>query len=217
MLRKGISLDQQSHKMNEILYWKNKYKELDRENSKTRDLMNAKVKQLEKESEISNRLRAKIDAISSHYTRIPPSTFYPHALQEFEENSSRSRSRTLPMPRKLDNGKPCTTTSALRKEGQVYRSKSEHFGDATLPSAMSHFHSRQVSQPPALPKSTRTRTVSNSKSILPYTIESEIEDVDAMISKLENDAHTLADQMDHEERMRLAKLQVEYDVWVSGK
>jgi hypothetical protein len=151
-------------------------------------MLHAKIKQLEKEGNVSSRLRAKIDAISSHYTRIPPSSFYHQDAETVDEADGRSRAMTLPVPQQISQAQP---------HSEIRRSKSDYFRDS-------------VHEPP-LPKATP-------KKPLPYTIEAEIDDVDAMISRLALDAHSLVENEGSEsERMRLAKLQVEYDVWCGGK
>ncbi|KAJ3228389.1 hypothetical protein HK099_002894 [Clydaea vesicula] len=75
LAKKGISVDQKSHKTNEVLYWKNKFKDSEKEIFKTKEYLNAKLKQLEKETRNNQKLQKKIQNISTHYTHIPPSSF----------------------------------------------------------------------------------------------------------------------------------------------
>lgn len=186
-----MSIDQQAHRSNEILYWKNKFKAMEKENFKQKELLNSTVRQLEKEIKQSARLREKIDAISGHYTRIPPSSFLP----QLETKQPRNRSRTLPFYDKIEQSAPEVGHRRTRTDFSV-----KHASD--------------------LVASTKPH---DENAIMPYTIEAEIQDVDAIIQKLSSDARGLVgdeqeiDQAAIDEKLRMAKVQVEYDVWVTGK
>ena len=93
--------------MNETGYWKNKFKDMEREKTKTQESLNSIIAQLEREQRITERLKKKLEMMKIQYNHLPPPEI---TVEEGEEFVSQ-----IP--------KPTTATNNVR--GSILKSKSE--------------------------------------------------------------------------------------------
>jgi hypothetical protein len=66
-------------KTNEILYWKNKYRDLEKEKQKVEDALKGTIRQLEKEAIQHEKLKGQLEVMKLHFSALAPK-----AVQMFE-------------------------------------------------------------------------------------------------------------------------------------
>lgn len=70
-MKKVLDNDKRGPKVNEVLYWKSRFKESEKEKGKVLETLNSTVRKLESETKSNDLLRKQLSIVHIHNARIP--------------------------------------------------------------------------------------------------------------------------------------------------
>ncbi|KAJ3046527.1 hypothetical protein HK097_000777 [Rhizophlyctis rosea] len=235
ILKKGVTLEHQSHRTNEILYWRNKHRDLESSKHATEDLVASLRKQLERETKDKQRVAGELETLRQWQSAQLRVNF---GMEKSESGTGhRSSVTTAGGPGKMPLGRGRSVMSPVMESPRtgIMSPPSEKLQKPRLRSKLTSERSDSPthSSDEDHPKPFKSKTATKKRDVADYvqppdahdTLKHHPEQGAKSTNQKQKPRHPHTpdfseageDTEDEDERLREAKIRLAYDAWVLNK